>query len=222
MTRPWFPVAVLTTVSTLTTMVVLILGARSSVDTATPRATSTAMTTAPSRPAVHPPSRSGAPIVGGQTVTVMPPLAGTWPLLADTTPSRLEHGRASRSARVASPALARTAAPTRKAPHPFSAPTGNATAYPMATRIADCESGERLANGRAVHYSFAVHAQDPRSSASGKYSFVDGTWHDVTGLPGHAKDYSEAVQDAAFDDLWDDGRGASHWRASRSCWRWAR
>lgn len=62
------------------------------------------------------------------------------------------------------------------------------------------------------------HAENPVSSASGAYQFIDSTWTWVTGLQPPASAYAPAVQDAAFHELWDDGRGASHWDASRSCW----
>jgi hypothetical protein len=60
-------------------------------------------------------------------------------------------------------------------------------------------------------------AQNPTTSASGAYQFVDGTWHAVTGLPGHAKDYSPATQDAAFYKLWNGGKGAHHWVTAHKC-----
>lgn len=60
-------------------------------------------------------------------------------------------------------------------------------------------------------------AQNPRSSASGLYQFIDGTWHAVTGLPGSAKDYPASVQTKAFYKLWDNGRGAHHWVTAHRC-----
>lgn len=60
-------------------------------------------------------------------------------------------------------------------------------------------------------------AQNPASTASGGYGFLDKTWRDVTGLPGSAKDYPPAVQDQAFRDLYAD-LGTKPWRASRGCW----
>lgn len=88
----------------------------------------------------------------------------------------------------------------------------------IATRVADCESGERLANGRAVPYSYNIRAENPVSTASGKYQFINGTWTSVTGLPAPASSHAESVQDQAFLLLWDNGRGSFHWNASRSCW----
>jgi hypothetical protein len=60
-------------------------------------------------------------------------------------------------------------------------------------------------------------AQNGHTSASGAYQFVDGTWHAVTGLSGHAKDYSPATQDAAFYKLWNGGRGAGNWVTAHKC-----
>jgi hypothetical protein len=60
-------------------------------------------------------------------------------------------------------------------------------------------------------------AQNKYSSASGAYQFLDSTWRSVTGLPGSAKDYSKAEQDAAFLKLYRSS-GTSPWNASRSCW----
>lgn len=60
-------------------------------------------------------------------------------------------------------------------------------------------------------------AQNPTTSASGAYQFVDGTWHAVTGLSGHARDYPPSVQDAAFYKLWDGGRNASQWTTAHKC-----
>jgi hypothetical protein len=93
------------------------------------------------------------------------------------------------------------------------------SSYPINVAIADCESGARLANGRAIHYSFTLrNNKNPRSTASGKYQFLNGTWRDVTGKPGPASAYSEEEQDAAFWKLWANGAGARNWSESRSCW----
>lgn len=76
----------------------------------------------------------------------------------------------------------------------------------VAAQIRRCESGGNY------------RAQNAHSSASGAYQFIDGTWHGVTGLPGHARDYPAATQDRAFVKLWAGGRGAHNWDASRRCW----
>jgi len=57
----------------------------------------------------------------------------------------------------------------------------------------------------------SLTAQNPNSTASGKWQFLDSTWHSVTGLPGSASDYDEATQDAAARELWNGGAGAGNW-----------
>jgi hypothetical protein len=59
-------------------------------------------------------------------------------------------------------------------------------------------------------------AQNPASSASGLYGFLSTTWEDVTGLPGPARDYSEAQQTAAFWKLYAEA-GTSPWGPSDGC-----
>lgn len=60
-------------------------------------------------------------------------------------------------------------------------------------------------------------AQNPSSTASGAYQFLDSTWQGVTGLPGRAMNYPPATQDAAFWKLWNNGRGASQWVTAFHC-----
>lgn len=100
--------------------------------------------------------------------------------------------------------------------------TGSLTG--IARRIADCESGDRLANGRAVEGSYGTHLYNQQgSSASGVFHFIDGTWQWIAGEIG-ASQYARAshaplsVQLQAFEYLYDGGAGAYHWDASRSCW----
>ena len=84
-------------------------------------------------------------------------------------------------------------------------PTGG-SAGGIAAHVRQCESGGNY------------RAQNPHSSASGAYQFIDATWAHATGLRPPASAYSPAVQDRAFVKLWDGGRGAHHWNASRHCW----
>lgn len=90
--------------------------------------------------------------------------------------------------------------------------------------IADCESGDRLANGRAVTGSYnwtGINQQG--SSASGAFQFIDSTWrwvaHDVLGYTQYptARSAPPHVQIEAFDWLWANG-GKGHWLASAACW----
>jgi len=59
-------------------------------------------------------------------------------------------------------------------------------------------------------------AENPTSTASGGWQFLDSTWRWVTGLPGSASDYPIETQDRAAAQLLDDG--IHHWNASRHCW----
>jgi len=56
-------------------------------------------------------------------------------------------------------------------------------------------------------------AQNPTSSASGGYQFLDSTWAGHGGYA-HAKDAPPHVQRERFLALWADGAGASHWTES--------
>lgn len=57
-------------------------------------------------------------------------------------------------------------------------------------------------------------AENPTSSASGRYQIIDSTWNGYGGYS-HASDAPPHVQDAKARELWNGGRGAHHWR---ECW----
>ncbi|MCA1806794.1 MAG: hypothetical protein LC687_02860 [Actinobacteria bacterium] len=87
-----------------------------------------------------------------------------------------------------------------------------------ALAVADCESGAYRSDGTAVEGSYTLDAQNPVSSASGAFQFIDGTWEWVTGLPAPASAYDLETQLDAFNKLWDNRNGMSHWAPSKSCW----
>lgn len=57
-----------------------------------------------------------------------------------------------------------------------------------------------------------ITAQNPRSTASGKWQFLDSTWAGYGGYR-KARYAPEKVQDAKARLLWNRGRGCSHWNA---------
>lgn len=70
--------------------------------------------------------------------------------------------------------------------------------------IAQCESGGDY------------RAQNPHSSASGKYQFLDSTWRAMGGT-GKARNASPAEQDMRAQKLLAQ-QGTAPWNASRHCW----
>lgn len=95
-----------------------------------------------------------------------------------------------------------------------------------AAAIAACESGARQKDGTAEKGTHDWRAQNSRSTASGAYQFVDGTWAWVweelldTPAPTSKARYASPLQQTiAFHALWNEGHGARHWQESRSCWQ---
>ncbi len=69
-------------------------------------------------------------------------------------------------------------------------------------------------------YKIRSHVAAPDGKyAYGGYQFQDPTFHHASGLPGHASDYSPAVQDAAFYKAFDNGAGRMAWNyPPNQCW----
>ena len=60
-----------------------------------------------------------------------------------------------------------------------------------------------------------IHAQNPNSTASGKWQFINSTWNNYMGYP-TAASAPEWVQDQKAAELYAGGAGASHW-AGHGC-----
>jgi hypothetical protein len=59
-------------------------------------------------------------------------------------------------------------------------------------------------------------AENPTTTASGLYQFVDGTWNGYGGYY-HAADAPVSVQTERFYQVWDGGNGASQWVVAHNC-----
>lgn len=79
-------------------------------------------------------------------------------------------------------------------------------------RIRSCESGD----GRGSYHYHGPRAENPRSTASGAWQIIDGTWNRFHGYR-HASHAPRWVQDLKALALYKD-RGTQPWDASRSCW----
>lgn len=83
--------------------------------------------------------------------------------------------------------------------------SGTASAATPLDAIAECESGG------------SYTAQNPNSTASGKYQFLDSTWRAMGGSTARAKDASPAEQERLALKLYEQ-QGTTPWNASKSCW----
>lgn len=59
---------------------------------------------------------------------------------------------------------------------------------------------------------FDPHAENPTSTASGLYQFIDGTFATCRTGYRHASSAPVSVQVSCARQIWNHGRGASHWR----------
>lgn len=96
------------------------------------------------------------------------------------------------------PVVTTTTAPTAGASTAPSYSSGRCGGDLPSCAIMYCESGGN------------IHAENPTSTASGKWQIIDGTWNGYGGYS-HASDAPEHVQDAKARELWAGGAGRSHW-----------
>jgi hypothetical protein len=85
-----------------------------------------------------------------------------------------------------------------------------------ALAIISCESGDG--------YNYGTYSLYARSATNdgGLFQFNDGTYLLLTGRD-HAENDTPGNQYAAFRQLWNQGNGWKHWKASKSCWgQWMR
>jgi len=108
--------------------------------------------------------------------------------------------RAADARQAAREAADRRAAATRRTPSPTTAQQGSGAcggSLPSCAVLA-CESGGN------------IRAQNPRSSASGKWQVISSTWNGYGGYP-TAASAPESVQDAHARQLYAGGAGRGHW-----------
>jgi hypothetical protein len=96
------------------------------------------------------------------------------------------------------------------------APTSSVSFTDQELRIRSCESGPNgyATNGHAHDYDYT--AENPSSTASGAWQFLDSTWNGYGGYS-HAASAPRSVQDAKARS-YIDANGFSAWESSRSCW----
>jgi hypothetical protein len=80
-----------------------------------------------------------------------------------------------------------------------------------AVAIVSCESGDGHTYG-----TFDPYARS-KTNDGGFFQFNDKTYKSLTGRTNAERDTPEE-QYKMFLQLWDDGKGWKHWRASKPCW----
>jgi hypothetical protein len=85
--------------------------------------------------------------------------------------------------------------------------TGTVNGYPCGGPLPDCSILACESGGNPT-------AQNPRSSASGLWQFLTGTWNGYGGYP-TAADAPPDVQNERAAQVWNGGAGAGHWAQCR-------
>lgn len=154
--------------------------------------------------------------VSGPRLVSHPLSSRSWPrplIVAPTVPpaSGFQLGKAAprdtEAAQSAQPPV--VAVPLPATPTRGPAGTGDGTPAGLSAlqlKIRWCESRDNY------------QAQNSASTASGAWEFLDSTWHSNSHLPGHARDYPQAVQDRVFLLVFAE-QGTRPWVSSESCWR---
>jgi hypothetical protein len=87
--------------------------------------------------------------------------------------------------------------------------TGSVNGYPCGGDLPPCSVLARESGGNP-------DAENPTSSASGLWQFIDGTWDGYGGYA-HASDAPADVQNARAAELWAGGAGCGHWSETDGC-----
>jgi len=80
---------------------------------------------------------------------------------------------------------------------------GSVNGYPCGGDLPDCYILKRESGGNP-------RAENPVSTASGLWQFIDGTWNNFGGYH-HASDAPPEVQNEKARQTWAGGAGAGHW-----------
>jgi hypothetical protein len=136
------------------------------------------------------------PAAPAPTPTTLPTTTTSTTTTTTTAPTTTTTTHRARAARV------------RVAPNPAQTPTeGMPGQEATLAAIARCESGGRY------------DAENPTSTASGRYQVLDSTWDGYGGYE-RAVDAPPEVQEAWAREAYARA-GTAPWRASRGCWRGA-